>query len=84
MVPYWSGDSPSQVVWSRGRLQCHGNWSSWTKSGRFVQLLQPEVNIEDSVNACWSISKSMCQLLFKQSTLLYLNSDLSDANVLLA
>ena len=51
------------MVWSWRRLQCHGYWPSWTKSGRFVQLLQQEVYIEDSVNACWSISKSTCQLL---------------------
>jgi len=61
-----SGGSSLEVVWSWGRIQCDGNWSSWTQSGRSVQLLQPEVNIEDGFDACWSVSKSTLKLLWSE------------------
>lgn len=58
LFPYtYSWHPPSQMVWSWGWIQCHGYWPSWSKPRRPFQLLQSEVLFEDSVNACWSVSK---------------------------
>ena len=58
LFPYtYSWHPPSQMVWSWGWIQCYGYWPSWSKPRRPFQLLQSEVLFEDSVNACWSVSK---------------------------
>ncbi len=47
-----SWDSQYQMVWHRGRVQCSGSWLIGTQSWRPIQLLQPEVLLENCSHAC--------------------------------